>query len=79
MEMAEAKDVEGQIRQNLKDAACPDDLIESFMRSIATNHSKDGQRLLSAHRKSLLDTVHENQRHIDCLDYLLYRLNKGDF
>jgi hypothetical protein len=30
--------------------------------------------LLKKHRNSLLDKIHEDQKAIDCLDYLLYRI-----
>lgn len=30
--------------------------------------------LLEKHRKKLLDAVHENQKKIDCLDYLIYQV-----
>ena len=33
-------------------------------------------RVLSRYRKSLLDAVHQNEKRIDCLDYLLYSLEK---
>lgn len=77
--MAEARDIDGQIRQNLKDAACPDELIETIMCSFALGDACKGIHLLTAHRKALLDAVHKNQQYIDCLDYLLYKLNKGVF
>ena len=31
---------------------------------------------LSKHRKHLLDQVHVHQKEIDCLDYLIYSLEK---
>ena len=33
-------------------------------------------RVLSRHRQTLLDTVHQNEKRIDCLDYLVYTLKK---
>lgn len=77
--MAEARDMDGQIRQNLKDAGCPDELIETFMSSYTPGNVCNGIHLLAAHRKVLLDAVHKNQQCIDCLDYLLYKLDKGAF
>ena len=32
------------------------------------------RRLLSGHRKHLLEKLHRNQRRIDCLDYLIYQM-----
>ena len=33
-------------------------------------------RLLSDHRRRLLDCLHQEERRIDCLDYLVYQLEK---
>ena len=35
-------------------------------------------QVLFLHRRTLLDAVHENERRIDCLDYLIYQLEKQD-
>lgn len=34
-------------------------------------------RLLGKHRDTLLDTMHREQKRIDCLDYLLYQMKKA--
>lgn len=72
--MAEAADTNGQIMQNLRDAGCDESMIEIFMALCAQCRTKEQRRLLSAHRKELLDTVHDNQKRIDCLDYLIHKL-----
>ena len=33
-------------------------------------------QILSQHRRALLDVIHENERRIDCLDYLIYQIEK---
>ena len=33
-------------------------------------------RVLSRHRRTLLDTLHQSEKRIDCLDYLVYTLEK---
>ena len=33
-------------------------------------------RLLSGHRKNLLERLHREEKRIDCLDYLLYQMQK---
>jgi len=32
--------------------------------------------LLAGHRKTLLDCCHAQQKKLDCLDYLVYRMEK---
>lgn len=72
--MAEATDIESQVRQNLLDAGCSDEITDQFMYFLEAANPKDGLCLLLKHRQSLLDTIHKNQKRIDCLDFLLYKL-----
>lgn len=64
------------IVQNLKDAGCNPDIIERFMYLQAGGETEEGFRLLSKQRRRLLDTIHENQKMLDNLDYLIYKLRK---
>ncbi len=76
--MAEASDTQGILRQNLLDAGCGPDTVQRCMELIKKQKSAELLRLLSRHRRGLLDAVHENQRRIDCLDYLVYQIEKQD-
>lgn len=67
---------ESDLIQNLMDAGCPDALIGQFMDSYQSGRIKDGLRLLQQHRRTLLDGVHAEERKINCLDYLVYHLEK---
>ncbi len=60
--------------QNLKDADCKPDLISEFMRLDADNDKTEILKLLSGHRKTLLDNLHMRQKQLDCLDYLIYSI-----
>ena len=35
-------------------------------------------KILSNYRKKLLDTIHEEQSKLDCLDYLIFTLKKEE-
>ena len=74
--MPEASDKQAILRENLKDAGCDPDMIRNC--EILAQSKKQGElmRVLSQHRRALLDAVHENERRIDCLDYLVYQLEK---
>ena len=74
--MPEASDKRAILRENLKDAGCNQDTICRC--EVLAQGEKKGElmRVLSQHRRTLLDTVHENQRRIDCLDYLIYQIEK---
>lgn len=64
------------IIQNLKDAGCDSDTIESFMADLQKGKRANGLKLLAFHRKNLLDSLHREQKCIDCLDYLVYQMKE---
>ena len=74
--MPHASDTEGIFRQNLIDCGCGPELVQRCAALAKRKENTELRRVLSLHRKSLLDTVHQNEKRIDCLDYLLYHLEK---
>lgn len=63
--------------QNLKDAGCDRETAERFMALEGTGDTQEQLRLLSVHRKQLLDRIHREEKRIDCLDYLVYQIQKN--
>ena len=74
--MSEVSDTMGILHQNLIDAGCREDLIETCMELAKANRWKSILPMLSKQRINLLDSVHDGQKQIDCLDYLVYSINK---
>lgn len=74
--MLEASDTMGILHQNLVDAGCSKDLIETCMELAKANKWKRLLPLLAKQRINLLDLVHDGQKQIDCLDFLVYSINK---
>jgi hypothetical protein len=64
------------IIQNLKDAGCEEDTITAFMKDVQEDKLNEGLKLLAVYRRSLLDHIHKEQKQIDCLDYLVYTMQK---
>ena len=64
------------VLQNLKDAGCTDEMVEEFMALQGSEDEEQQIRLLSGHRKHLLEKLHREEKRIDCLDYLLYQMQK---
>lgn len=62
--------------QNLIDAGCDRRLTEKIAELLNENKANEALSLLAKHRKSVLDNCHAEQKKIDCLDYLVYRLKK---
>ncbi|MCQ4636507.1 hypothetical protein NE619_07180 [Anaerovorax odorimutans] len=66
-----------KIVQNLEDAGCSPQNIEQCCHCYEEGSVEELLRLLSGHRKFLLEQIHENQKKLDCLDYLIYKIRKG--
>ena len=66
-----------EISQNLTDAGCDPEQIQRFFSLLECGQLRDALGLLAAHRKHLLEQCHAQQRRIDCLDYLVFRLEDG--
>lgn len=75
--MPEASDTEDILRQNLIDAGCDMEIVQQCMELAQGERTEEMKRILTHHRKALLDSVHAEQAKIDCLDYLFYKMEKG--
>ena len=70
---------EAMIIQNLKDAQCGHAVILEFLELWNAGQTKKAFNLLSRHRACLLYKIHETQKPLDNLDYLIHTLKrKGD-
>jgi hypothetical protein len=58
---------------NLQDADCSQELIDQFLQE---SDPQKRLRLLSVHRRNLLDGIHDGQRKLDILDYLIFTMKK---
>lgn len=65
------------VADNLKDAGCDEEFICSYENLLTQQKTKEQLDMLSAYRKKLLDELHTVQKHIDCLDYLIYKTKKA--
>lgn len=75
--MAEANDTNGIIYQNLVDAGCDEKTIAQCMTIVEKGTYAEMLPILSQHRSGLLLAVHSGQRQIDCLDYLIYKIQNN--
>ena len=69
--------MEESVIQNLRDAGCSQTTISRFMECLKNWAEKEELQILSRHRKTLLDRIHREERKIDCLDYLIYQMDRG--
>ena len=66
-----------KLRRNLQDADCNFEVIEKFFQFKQTGRTSEQLKLLNVQRKHLLETLHKNQKQIDCLDYLIFQIEQG--
>lgn len=76
--MPEASDAQGILRQNLLDAGCGADTVRRCMDLAGKQELGALLRVLSRHRRELLNAVHEGEKRIDCLDYLVYQIERQE-
>lgn len=76
--MINAVEDDKKILLNLKDTGCDSSDIELFFNYQKKGLLKRQLQLLADHKKNLLQCVHENQKRIDCLDFLVYQLKKRE-
>lgn len=67
---------EGDIIQNLKDAGCDKATVEAFIEALHSGKQGAEMKLLERHRRCLLEDLHGSQKRIDCLDYLIFTLER---
>ncbi|MGN0256457.1 MAG: hypothetical protein ACI4D6_10820 [Chordicoccus sp.] len=68
---------EKEIRENLSDAGCSEKETESILKCIGADNMREAEKQISLCRKRELQKVHESQKRIDRLDYLVWEMNKG--
>lgn len=64
------------IIQNLKDAGCSADEISSVRRLCDAGQIREAIQVLRRHRCELMDNLHQSQSRVDCLDYLVFKMEK---
>ncbi len=74
--MALATDKTAVITENLADAGLDKKAIAECLKMLDKHEFSALQKFLSGYRKKLLDSIHEYNDQIDCLDYFTYTLKK---
>lgn len=76
--MAEAFDTLGILYQNLQDAGCDAQTTQACMVLAKAGNASGMLGILLKYRAALWQTVRAEQKKMDCLDYLIYALKKGE-
>ena len=65
-----------ELTQSLADAGCDAETIGTVRRLYDSGQVNDAVRVLRRHRCELMDQLHESQSRVDCLDFLVRRIEK---
>ena len=63
--MPHAADIDGVLHQNLLDAGCGPEIVQRCMALARKRDQAELMRVLSRHRRTLLDTLHQSEKRID--------------
>ena len=75
--MALATDRIAVITENLTDSGLDENGIAECLQMLEKNEFTGLQKFIADYRRQLLDSVHEYNKQIDCLDYFTYTLKKS--
>lgn len=64
------------IKKNLSDAGCNQKQIDTFIQSLDKDTFDQQLLFLKCQRCSLIEKLHDAQKKVDCIDYLIYQLKK---
>ena len=67
-----------RIRRNLSDAGCSASQIAQFLELEEQRKRQEQYQMLSRQRALLLKELHQDQFRIDCLDYMVFTMQKED-
>lgn len=65
------------VLQNLKDAGCTKEMTQQIIMKLKKNDFEELSKLLEQHRSCLLNLIHDKEKQIDCLDYLVYQIKRN--
>ena len=68
--------IDEDITQLLQEADCSDEFIQEFLAALDTENVKNQLSLLRTQRSRQLSRLHEEEKKLDRLDYLRYKLEK---
>ena len=68
--------IDEDIAQLLQEADCSDEFIQKFLAAMDTDNVKNQLSLLRTQRCRQLNRLHEEEKKLDRLDYLRYKLEK---
>lgn len=75
--MACATDTEATLYQNLLDAGCGEDEAKRCLTFAQSGQWEQLCQRLKTQKAALLSALHQSEKQIDCLDFLVYEIHKN--
>ena len=69
--------MEQAVKENLVNAGCPEESAQTVARLIKAGQVRDALHEMRIIRCDLMEELHQNQRRVDCLDYLIRQTEKS--
>lgn len=60
----------------LKELCCEDAQAEQIAEQLSAGDKETARLLLRRHRRKLMEALHESEKRVDQLDFLIYRIEK---
>jgi uncharacterized protein (UPF0216 family) len=70
------EDFKQNMEERLQELDCDENMIEMVMNRLIAGDKETARRFLRRHRKTLMDNMHESQKKVDDLDFLIYQIDK---
>ena len=72
----ERKTMQNQTIQNIQDLVFDEKIKDKFLAAYEANDVEKQIEILELYRKNLLEKVHESEKNISNIDYMIYQLGK---
>lgn len=69
---------EASFVRNLEDTGCDEDTVKHLLQLTRDGKTQELLRQLTLQRRKLLEDLHRSGKRIDCLDYLVYQIQKNN-
>jgi hypothetical protein len=70
------EDFKQNMEERLQELDCDENMIETVMDRLIVGDKETARMFWRRHRKTLMDNMHESQKKVDDLDFLIYQIDK---
>lgn len=71
------KGIENTLR-NMKECGCREDIIREYEKLMDSLHGEEAVAMLQTYYKQLQEQIEKEYKAVDCMDYLIYEIEKSE-